>query len=113
MLGWVRVAGMKPQGITPGGSLRDELAQSPLCSNGKSGQAKALREQDRHSSDGETWNISLIYISFYQPLIYVQNECQPLYFTVWSGEEKLRRMAIGNPQGRGIYFSLSQEFETF
>lgn len=87
MLGWVGVAGMKPQGITTGGSLRDELAQSPLYSNGKSGEAKALREQDRNGSDGETWNISLIYISFYQPLIYVQNECQPFYLLFGAGKK--------------------------
>lgn len=45
-------------------ALIDELAQNPLCSNGRSGGSSSvpLREGDRNGSSGETWNISLIYV---------------------------------------------------
>lgn len=72
---------------------------------GRVGKAKALREGDRNDSNRETWNIKLDLYSFLQTIDQCSKRMPTTPFTIWSGEEKLNCVRVGNTPKGGKFIS--------
>lgn len=113
LLCWVGVAAMKSQCFIAEGTLIEELAKVLFVLMGRVGEAKALMEGGKNNSNGKTWNIKLDLYFFLPTLDLCSKWMQSTPFTIWSEEEKLKRVGVENTQEKGIYFFPSQEYKTF